>query len=239
MTPEGIPPADVLDPTTIKVDAWREEEVEADWADLFVVVKGTSLVTGKAALTKAREVGELVAALVAAGLEEKDVRLQELRADKFTGLLGRSSSAHYSLRIRCAKLDLLPEVLAAVTSQKSATIQYLTWGYRQDDELRDRLTEAYIRRASERARLIAAALGVKLLGLHRYKEEYDDSEARRPTFRAAGATDLELGMMRSIDKSDFGGLDLSHVKRVAVRVEVEYRVGDRQSSESPPRAPAP
>lgn len=51
------------DTGTILVTVSQTEEIEADHADLFVTIRGASLFAGKAALTKAREVSQLVAAL--------------------------------------------------------------------------------------------------------------------------------------------------------------------------------
>ncbi|MFN8387919.1 MAG: hypothetical protein U0X92_16080 [Anaerolineales bacterium] len=42
-------------PDTIKVSANHKEEISANRADLFVTVKGSSLVSGDAAMKKAKE----------------------------------------------------------------------------------------------------------------------------------------------------------------------------------------
>jgi hypothetical protein len=48
-------------PDLLRVAITHEDELEASHADLLVTVRGSSLVTGSAALTKAREVAALVA----------------------------------------------------------------------------------------------------------------------------------------------------------------------------------
>ena len=50
-------------PDTIKVTAFHREEVSATHVDLYVSVKGSSVVSGDAALKKAKEVNQLVEAL--------------------------------------------------------------------------------------------------------------------------------------------------------------------------------
>src|SRR5262245_16129339 len=83
----------------------------ADAADLHVIVRGSSLVTGSAALKKAAEARRLVEDLAAAGLADEDVALQGVSAEVSSGLLGRSSTAQYRLRVRVRDLDRLPDVL--------------------------------------------------------------------------------------------------------------------------------
>ena len=54
-------------PDTIKVSANHREEIFASHANLFVTVKGSSVVSGNEAMKKAREVNQLVEALTALG----------------------------------------------------------------------------------------------------------------------------------------------------------------------------
>ncbi|MFN8425777.1 MAG: hypothetical protein U0X87_05910 [Anaerolineales bacterium] len=58
-------------PDTIKVSANHKEEISANRADLFVTVKGSSLVSGDAAMKKAKEVSGLVEALKQAEVKER------------------------------------------------------------------------------------------------------------------------------------------------------------------------
>jgi hypothetical protein len=57
-----------IKPDTIKISASQREEISANRADLFVTVKGSSVVSGDQALKKAREVSQLVEALTSFGL---------------------------------------------------------------------------------------------------------------------------------------------------------------------------
>ena len=47
-------------------------------------------------------------------------RVEVIHADVSTGILGKSSSATYRLRIRFENLDLLPDALGAITGAKNA-----------------------------------------------------------------------------------------------------------------------
>lgn len=216
MPPE---PSDV-----ITVCASHAQDVSADRADLFVVITGASLVTGNAALSKAREVRQLVADLAGAGIAESDVRLQGIHAQTASGVLGKSSSATYRLKIHVANLDRLADVLGAVTSQKNTTLRTIVWGYPDDAEnVRAAWLDDCIRRANEKARRIAASLGVTLRGVQSFTESFVDEE--EPPHFAHDLDALAFSRRRAAPlTSEDLGLEVSHAKRVEMRVTVAYHV---------------
>ncbi|MBS2027800.1 MAG: SIMPL domain-containing protein [Deltaproteobacteria bacterium] len=213
-------------PDVIQVEVRLEEEVEASHAFLHVTVKGSSLVTGNAALTKAREVAALVQALEGVGVSQKEIRVENIYAEVSSGLLTKSSSATYTLRVRCNKLDTLADVLGAITSQKTVELESLEWGYPDDDALKTAWLVKCAERANERAKQLAEALGVKLLGVHRFGEPELSSHAQM--YRGApgavgGSYDGSAPMRRKMGAADLG-LAIAHAKKVDVRAVVEYRV---------------
>jgi hypothetical protein len=119
-------------PDTIKVSASHKEEIFADRADLFVTVKGSSLVSGNEAMKKAKEVSQLVEALTSYGLSPEAIQLQGVRIESSSGALLKSSSATYRLKIECKKLDQLAELLDIVASQKNASLERFQWKYPED-----------------------------------------------------------------------------------------------------------
>ncbi|HTV23253.1 MAG TPA: SIMPL domain-containing protein [Polyangiaceae bacterium] len=205
---------------TLAISAVHEREVNADAADLHVTVQGLSLVTGGAALKKAKEVAALVTALVQAGITESDIQLESVQLESSSGLLGRSSAARYRLRVRCNELEHLPDALGAVTAAKNARLDALDWRYPESREQYAEWLERALDEANFKARVAAAALGARITGIHHASERsLDDPESpRRRTFalegvaRAARAAPVDLGF------------ELSHRRKVGVRVDVQYRI---------------
>ena len=87
-------------PDTIRVSVDSREEAQATRADLFVNVKGSSLVSGNEALKKAKEVSQLVEALTSFGLSPEAIHLQGVHIETSSGVLLKSSSATYRLKIK-------------------------------------------------------------------------------------------------------------------------------------------
>lgn len=212
-------------PSTIKVSATQKHEVAADRADLHVTVEGASLFTGGEALKKAREVAALVRELTEGGLPMADIYLQGVTADTATGMLGKTSLARYKLRLHCADLARLADMLGVVTAQKNARLNGIEWGYPDDDGLRDRWLDECIARASAKAARIAGALGVRLLGVSAFSEKSAEPEAA-PQMVGGGQS-----MMRRAQVSgEELGLEVSHTRGVHVSVEVEFLVSGYEAA---------
>src|SRR5688500_19484414 len=98
-------------PDTIKVSAFQREEIFASHANLYVTVKGSSVVSGNEALKKAREVSQLVEALTRFGLSPDAIQLLGVHIETSSGALLKSSSATYRLRVHLGSLDSLTDIL--------------------------------------------------------------------------------------------------------------------------------
>ena len=207
-------------PDTIKVSASHKEEIYANRADLFVTVKGSSLVSGDAALKKAKEVNQLVEALTSVGLGPEAIHLQGVHLETAGGALLKSSSATYRLKVHCGKLDQLAELLDILASQKNAALERIAWKY-PEEVAREKGMETALELAKARAAKVANSLGVKVLGVYDFIENVYDEEIQHP-FLAAQAMPMRAAGKASPEPSL--GMDIQHSKTVHVSVEIWYRV---------------
>jgi uncharacterized protein YggE len=206
-------------PDTIKISALHREEIFASHANLFVTVRGSSVVSGNEAMKKAREVSQLVEALTGFGLSPEAVQLLGVHIETSSGTLLKSSSATYRLRIRVDKLDQLADLLDIVASQKNAVLERIEWKY-PEESARERGLESAITKGKAKAEKVAAALGVKLLGVYDFMEGTFDEERPIP-FQAQAV------MMKSraaVADEPSLGMDIQHSKTVQVNVDIWYRV---------------
>ena len=214
-------------PDTIKISALHREEIFASHANLFVTVRGSSVVSGNEAMKKAREVSQLVEALTSPalsggegfGLSPEAVQLLGVHIETSSGTLLKSSSATYRLRIRVDKLDQLADLLDIVASQKNAVLERIEWKY-PEESAREHGLESAITKGKAKAEKVAAALGVKLLGVYDFMEGTFDEERPIP-FQAQAV------MMKSraaVADEPSLGMDIQHSKTVQVNVDIWYRV---------------
>jgi len=206
-------------PDTIKISALHREEIFASHANLFVTVRGSSVVSGNEAMKKAREVSQFVEALTGFGLSPEAVQLLGVHIETSSGALLKSSSATYRLRIRVDKLDQLADLLDIVASQKNAVLERIEWKY-PEESAREHGLESAITKGKAKAEKVAAALGVKLLGVYDFMEGTFDEERPIP-FQAQAV------MMKSraaVADEPSLGMDIQHSKTVQVNVDIWYRV---------------
>jgi len=206
-------------PDTIKILASHREEIFASHANLYVTVKGSSVVSGNEAMKKAREVSQLVEALTRFGLSPEAVQLLGVHIETASGALLKSSSAVYHLRIKVEKLDQLAELLDIIASQKNATLERIEWKY-PDEAASERGLESAIAKGKAKAQKVAAAMGVKLLGVYDFNESTFDEERPLPYPKRAV-------LMRSVAAEAAEpslDMDIQHSKTIQVNVEIWYRV---------------
>lgn len=207
-------------PDTIHITTSHREEVNAAYADLFMTVRGSSVVSGNEAMKKAKEVSALVDELTRAGVSAEDLHLQGVHLETSSGVLLKTSSATYRLRARCRKLEKLPELLDILASQKNAALERIDWKYDEESAQARGLASA-IEAARSKAEKVAESLGVKLLGVYAFNENAFDEEAPMP-LRAQGM--MMKARQAEAESEPSLGMDIQHSKTIQVNVEVEYRV---------------
>ena len=212
-------------PDTIKVSAFHKEEILASHANLYVTVKGSSVVSGNEAMKKAREVSQLVEELTRFGLQAEAIQLQGVHIETASGTLLKSSSAIYRLKITTENVEQLPGLLDIIAAQKNATLERIEWKY-AEEEARQRGLETAIARGKAKAEKVAASLGVRLLGVYDFMENAFDEERPPMPFQA-----MEMSMKtRSAAPAEPSlNMDIQHGKTIQVHVDIWYRVSAFES----------
>lgn len=207
-------------PDTIKVSAFHREEIFASHANLYVTVKGSSVISGNEALKKAREVSQLVDALTRFGLDPDSIQLLGVHIETSSGALLKSSSATYRLRVKVEKLDQLAELLDIIGSQKNTTLERIEWKY-PEEEAREHGLEIAIIKGKAKAEKVAAAMGVKLLGVYDFMENAYDEERPPMPFQAK---EMAMRSLAAVADQPSLGMEIQHSKTIYVNVDIWYRV---------------
>lgn len=201
-------------PDTITVSGQATIDVPASHADITVSVAGSSAFGADQAIAKAREVAALAADLERAGIGPDRVEVLGITTTATTGRLSRHSAATYQLRVRTETVDQVPTVLDVVAAQKNAGIDGIDWRYPDAAGGNEALQQA-VSAGRERAEVVAAALGVTLLAVHRLTEHSYDEDHRPMPRMAAMAESAAPGM----------DLEVVHRKRIRATAEITYRIG--------------
>ena len=207
-------------PDTIKVSAFHKEEIFASHANLYVTVKGSSIVSGNEAMKKAKEVSQLVEALTRYGLGPDAIQLQGVRIEAASGALLKSSSAVYRLKVKSEKVEQIAGLLDIIADQKNATLEHIEWKY-PEDEARDHGLESAIAKGKAKAEKVAASLGVKLLGIYDFIENAFDQETPVPF---APQSLMRKSRAAAVADEPSLNMNIQHNKTIQVQVDIWYRV---------------
>ena len=210
-------------PDRIGVNIEVARKVYANSLDIFVEIKGDSFFSGKEAIKKAREVKEMVQALLQAGIDESMIELMGVRMEVSSGMISKSSSALYRLRLHLTNLDSLGDVLGAVTSRKNASVLSLDWQYEAIEGIHDEMLTEALAKAKKRAALICQELQIENLGVYTLSEQfYNNQESHSSSL--SGGTPFVTRKSREMTSEDLG-LEVSHSKRISLSLQLEYKVG--------------
>jgi uncharacterized protein YggE len=206
---------------TITVSATAREEVAAHQADLVLLIKGSSFVRGSAALSKAREVQQLVGELQKLNLPPDSFVVEDVRLEVSSGMALKSSAAQYQLRVRRVPVDDVVDVLGVISGAKNVVLNALEWRYPDDDTMRNGWLAACLRRAMLKAQVCAETLGVRLIGVAALSETLSDEH--QPTRQLIQSAPKSRSYVAAFGREE-GDLPLGQRKQVEIRVEVSYRV---------------
>ncbi|MCO6046761.1 SIMPL domain-containing protein [Aeoliella sp. ICT_H6.2] len=206
----------------ISVKESASRELTADGAEIVVRIAGQSFVTGQEAFKKAKEVADFTASLTQLGVAEDDISLVNVLTEVESGLLTKSSSATYILRVKLTTLESIGPTLAAISSQKNATTDSITWRFSAlEDAKRDVLQQA-VRNAKASAEQIAQALGTTLAGVHRlsYDSSGIDGVTRPPSAFGKARRTRKLEQA----ETELSQMSLTHTARLTVSTSADFLV---------------
>ena len=210
-------------PNTIAVNIELKEEVLANRVNLFVEVKGDSFVSGRTALKKAKEVRSLVEGLMQIGIAEENIQLMSVQAEVSSGMLTKSSSARYSLKILVADLDALADVLGIVMAAKNASVNSLEWLYDDFEKIHNVMLEEAIARAESRIAVMCKGLQHEKVAVYTMTEKLrTDGRDKYVAPRVASPAAMRV-TAQPMTKEDLG-LDITHSKSITLEVHIEYHV---------------
>lgn len=215
-----------MKPDTITVRIIAETELDADSADLTVVIEGSMVFSGNEALRKAKEVRELVESLRQVGLDEARIKLRSVEVNSQSFAIIKTSSAKYTLTIKTVCLEMLPAVLSAVAAHKGAHLSRLNWIYGGLKDVRSRLRRDALRDALAQAHQDAEVLGVDVLGIHELHEEARGRDYN-PEYIAADS--MSSPGVRARHTGVELGFQLGNATTVSLDLRAEFRVSDFSS----------
>jgi uncharacterized protein YggE len=192
-----------LENGVLRVTVTETTEVEAVRAKLHVRVEGETFVLGNAALTRSREVAELVSRLKTLGLTDEDVQVSGVQAKINQGVLTKGSRAVFRLAFTVRDLGKIPDYLGAITGVKHAELERLEWVF-DDEAARLELSAQATKKALEKATVMASAVSHEIAGIRAISDSSKMPEVRDMSFGSGDWMTQELPRASRERKVDIG-----------------------------------
>ncbi|QDT16951.1 SIMPL domain-containing protein [Alienimonas californiensis] len=208
------------------VDLTREFKQIADRCDVWLSVRGSTLLTGHAALEQAEEVRKVVEAILKLGVPREAVHLADVSIDSKSGVFTRSTEAAYALRVEVTDLARLADLLTAVTAPKTCRLVRIDYRFSDDEAVADEWIAQTIGDCVRRAKAVAAAAGVTLGTL---REVTHEVIRPRPSSYSSdsrlGGFDDDLIGTRLTETADSLPGPVVRERRVRVDAGLRYEIG--------------
>ncbi len=195
-------------PPMISVDGRGAVEAAPDQADITLGVVTRAEAAEEAQAENRAAVGRVLRALKELGLDERDIKTDDyaFRPDYRHTEDGQSVAVGYTasnmIRVRIQDLALVGPTVDAALANGANTVHALDFSVRDTDALRRAALGAAVRDAKEKAKILADALGKRIVGVQHVSENTNMFQARKANVamfaaesRAADAMPVEPGTL--------------------------------------------
>ena len=204
----------------LRVTATETTEVEAVRAKLHVRIEGETFVLGNAALTRSREVAELVSRLKSLGLTDDDAQVSGVQAKINQGVMTKASRAVFRLAFTVRDLGKIPDLLGAITGVKHAELEWLEWVF-EDEAVSLELAGRAMKKALEKATAMAAAVHHEITGIRAVSDSSKMPEAAGLSFDAGDWINQERARVSRESRVDVG-TEFKAAREVSATVTVDF-----------------
>ncbi len=203
----------------LRVTATETLDVEATRAKLHIRVDGETFAFGNAALQRSREVAELVSRLKALGVTDGDIRVKGVNAKMQQGTFMKGTRVSFNLVININALEMLPDVLGAITTAKHAELEQLEWVF-EDEAARLALSAEAMKKAMAKATLMVNAVGYEIAGIRAVSDSSTMPETRGVAF--GGDWMMEEQQRAATRKRVDVGTEFKASREISAMVTVDF-----------------
>jgi uncharacterized protein YggE len=214
-------------PDRISIEGVTECDVTPKYAVLEIVIEGESTVFGNEAFNKSKEVSHLISELDKIGYSKENIILDSISIQTGTGKILKSSSARFNLLLNEISMDLIPQMLGLVSSQKNIEITEMNYEFGSLETERKQLLKDGCIKAKEQAQDICNSLGVSLLGVYSMSQKWSNPfvDGISQNFSGGG---LRMSKSRSVQSQELEGLDFTtnYKSKLFLTLKFDFRVGE-------------
>jgi len=215
-------------PDRISTEGITDCEVSPKHAVLDIIVEGESIFFGNEALSKSKEILELINKLDSIGYSKDKITLESISIKTNTGKILKSSSATFNLLLNEIPMDLIPKLLGVVSIQKNIEITEINYEYGNLEIEKSQLLKEGSVKAKRQAEEICESLGVTLLGVYSMTQKWSNPFTDAISQNFSGGGFIEMSKSRSVQPQELEGMNFTtnHKSKLYLTLKLDFRVGE-------------
>ena len=212
----------------LRVSETATADIEAARAFVIVNVTSQKVAFGNAALTASTDLQQTIDQIKQKS-EDIEVETESVSVETSSGILGKNSSANYTVKFIVKDLSLLGDVLGVCSEGKNLSIQSLIWDYDEEEE-KFKLIKQAVRKAKTKADGMMAEIGYAVVGIRSCSDSYQTPSVNEICLKQDSASELgQTTQMRLRGKpyasarADFGA-QFKNKRKVSATCTIEFFV---------------
>ncbi len=208
----------------LKVQESAETEIEASRAFVMIQVKSEKVAFGNAALSASAEIKSIIEKIKLVD-DSIEVDTESVSTESGSGLLGKNSSALYTLKLTVSALEKLGRILGICSEGKNITVRSVHWDYDEDEPKLELIKEA-MKKAKHKADEMMSVINYEVVGIRSVSDSYQMPQHRDMVLHAMPMA-ASMKRSKSAPPNVDIGTEFKSKKKISAMCNVEFLVSEK------------
>ena len=211
----------------VKIQESAEMEIDAARAFVLIQVKSEKVAFGNAALSASNEIKSIVEKIKQAD-DSIEFDTESISTESGKGLMGKNSSAIYTIKLTVHKLEMLGRILGICSEGKNISVRSVRWDYDEDEPKLALIKEA-MKKAKTKANEMMSVVDYEVVGIRSVSDSYHLPQPRDLMLNMAAP--MTASMKRSKPAEVDIGTEFKSKKKISAMCHVEFLIKEKANSE--------
>ncbi len=205
----------------LKVQESAEMEIDASRAFVMIQVKSEKVAFGNAALSASAEIKSIIEKIKRVD-DSVEVDTESVSTESGSGLLGKNSSAVYTLKLTVSAFDKLGQILGICSEGKNITVRSVRWDYDEDEPKLELIKQA-MKKAKHKADEMMSVIDYEVVGIRSVSDSYQMPQHREMVLNAMPVM-ASMKRSKSVAPNVDIGTEFKSKKNISAMCHVEFLV---------------
>jgi hypothetical protein len=197
-------------------------EIEAARALVRINATGEKILFGNAAIAASDDLRSVIAKVKEVS-ENVEVDTEAVSFATNSGILGKNSSANYTVKLTVNNLNDLGAILGICSEGQKMSVRSVTWDY-EEDEVKLDLIKRAVRKAKRKADEMMAEIGYSVIGVRSCSDSYHTPNIGEIVVSAAARSDDSMERTRGMARAVDFGVQLKSKMEISATCTIEFLV---------------